>query len=230
MAKRLNQWGGGMPKKNRFSTLGLVALIAFASCEVKGQEQAIERIFETRASVSFSKKIYNGLKINFTPSFRWIDGEGMNQFNLNAGLSYKPFDFMKLEGGYRLIGEMNQEDTIHYLSRYQFSTLFFTRLGRMEPSLRLSYTNYSDEDEKGDFLRLKFAFGYDIPNCKLTPKVGFELYQSLGLKALYKYRTEFEIGYKISKGVSLQAGYSYDFYKTKYRNRDIFDLGMKFEF
>ena len=101
------------------------------------------------------------------------------------------------------------------------------KIQRWEPGFRLAYTNYTDDNEDGKYLRYRASLAYDIAHCRLTPEAGFEVYHDLDQSNIYKYRTKMGFDYKLSRKLALTAAYKFDFYKTKEKNRHILDVGIK---
>jgi hypothetical protein len=196
----------------------------------KSYSQHIENQFQTRSSIELSKKIFKKLKFDFSQEIRWNQNFKIAEYQFKSEISFKALDFLTLSANYRLIGDVKEASETEFLHKYQFKSVFKTKINRFKPGIRLSYTNYADDDENDKFLRYKGFISYDIPNCKITPKTSFEIFHQLSISSVFKYRYTAGIEYKISDKLSLQALYKFDYYKTKYKNRHIADLGLKYSF
>ena len=210
----------------------LVCLYAFLlTGNVSAQE--IENQVQFRSTAAFSKKIAPKLKIELEPELRWNYSEGFDRFLLNGQLEYKPIKYLEVSAGYRLVRDRNDEEEINKYDkyhRYQFGATGQIELFDFKPSLRLMYTDNSDDsesDDRNNFIRYKMSLEYNIPKCKLTPKIAFEGFYKLDESNIYKYRYKTGLDYKFSKMFTLSAAYSLDFFMTDYKNRHIIDVGLK---
>lgn len=206
----------------------ILTLLIIISGRAYGQR--IENEFQLRTSVDFSKKITKGLWFELTPELRWGSGEVLDKYLLTGGLRYKPLKLLSLSAQYRVIGNMRVEKSTEYLGRYLFKAKLSDKIHRWEPGFRLAYTNYTDENEDGKYLRYRVSLGYDITKCKLTPETGFEVYQDLNQHNIYKYRSKIGLDYKISGRLSFSASYKFDYYMTRGKNRHIINTGLKVKF
>jgi len=190
--------------------------------------QTIDNEFQLRTSTEFSKKIVKGLKVEITPELRWTAGDGLDKYHINTGLSYKPISILSLSAEYRLIANRKSESETEFGSRYQFNLALSDRIQRFDPKLKVSYTNYNDDDDEGGkFLKYQLGLGYDIPNFKLNPEIGFEAWHDLDQGEIYKYRTKIGVDYRLSDRLVLTGGYKLDYYMTKAKNRHIMEVGLK---
>jgi hypothetical protein len=119
------------------------------------------------------------------------------------------------------------EKETEFLMRYRFDVRLAHKIERLEPRFRLAYTNYTDDNEDGKYLRYKASLEYDIVNSRLIPEAGFEVYHDLDQRNIYKYRSKIGFDYRLSRKLAATVSYKLDFYKTRAKNRHILDAGLK---
>lgn len=191
--------------------------------------QDVENEFQTRTSIGLSKEIIDDLTFEFSPELRWTDGISLDRYQLNAELEYKPIKHFYLSACYRFVAKDLKEDK-EYLHRYQFNAIYKQKFKRWKPGIKVSYCNYTEDNDNGAFLRYKAFVSYNIKKCKFSPEAAYEIIHQLDGNCIYKYRYKLGTDYKINKKISLSAAYKFDFYMLEYKNRHIIDLGMKYKF
>lgn len=218
--------------KNRNIIIVLLLLIGIPLvAQETDTDTEIENDFEYRSSFKFSYKPIKKLKINFTPEVRFKDNFTVDNYLLETELVYKPFKHFYVGGNYRFVINPRTQKTTEYLHRFGVTTTYKRKFDRFEPQVRLSYTNYADDDDVDDnFLRYKAALGYDIKKCKLTPTISAELFHQLADNEMYKVRYKLALDYKIFKNNYVGASYRLDYYLKKYENNHIFSIGYKLKF
>jgi hypothetical protein len=116
------------------------------------------------------------------------------------------------------------------MHRFALEATYGTKIKRWEPSVRLKYTNYTEDASSGDFLRYRAKLEYDLPNSKITPSLGVEGFYDISEKNVYKYRYSMGVDYKINKHNSVGIGYMLDYYMQEYQNNHILNLKYKYKF
>ena len=223
----------GEMSNRKVRVLGILVYLYAVLLTGNVSAQEVENQVQFRSDAAFSKKITPKLKIELEPELRWLYSEGFDRFLLNGQLEYKLIKYLEVFAGYRLVWDRNDEEEINKYDkyhRYQFGATGKIELFDFKPSLRLMYTDYSDDTESdngNNFIRYKMSLEYNIPKCKLTPEIAFEGFYKLDESNIYKYRYKAGLDYKISKTLSVSTGYSLDYYMTDYKNRHIIDIGLK---
>ncbi len=216
-----------MNRTNKVSALGLILLLLVST--LKAQE--VDNELQTRTEVELSFKPIKKLKVTFMPQLRFDENFSLDKYLLETGAEYDLFKFLEVGATYRFIVNPRDTKDTEYLNRYGLSVTTKTELGRFEPSFRLSFTNYAEDDvDDKTFLRYKAGVKYDIPNCKLTPFVALEAFQELDEGDLYKMRYAAGIDYKLFKNNYLGLDYKLDYYQKEYTNMHIISLGYKIKF
>lgn len=211
--------------KNQITFLVLVLINAV------GIPQEVENDYQTRAYAELSFKPVNVIKLSLNPELRFNENFFLDKYLIDSKVSYKPFNFLSMGAAYRFIGNIRENKATEYLHRFGLSATTRKKIGRFMPAIRLSYTNYADDDQSDKtFLRYKASLKYNIPKCKLTPYLSAELFHQLDKNNLYKVRYGYGIQYKLMKNNYLQAGYKFDYFMQEYKNRHILDLGFKIKF
>lgn len=216
-------------KKGKMLSYFLIVLLLLAIRTIS-YCQTIENEFELQNSIEISKKLIKNLNLSITPEVRFNENFELQEFHFNEEISYKPFNLLTIQAAYRLVGDINKNDEIVFLHRFNFNSTLAKTLNSFKLGARISYTNYTDDDDSNQFFKYKLLLSYNISDCKFTPKTGFEIFHLISNNILYKYR--FNIGgeYKLSKSLALNAQYKFDFYKTKYKNKHIAEIGLKLKF
>lgn len=213
----------------------IIVLLLFIALPLLAQETEadteVENDYEYRTSFKLSFKPIKKLKINLTPEFRFKDDFSVDRYLMETEVVYKPIKHFFVGGNYRFVVNPRNQKTTEYLHRFGVTTTYKRKFDRFEPAVRLSYTNYADDDDVDDnFLRYKAALGYDIKGCKLTPTLSAELFHQIADNEMYKVRYKLGLDYKIFKNNYIGASYRLDYYLKKYENNHIFSIGYKLKF
>lgn len=217
------------------SRLGIkivLATIVLTLLFSRGYAQDVVNDFQSRYAVGISYKFNKKWKISAEPEARFDENFSIDKFLVEGKLRYKPIKILSIAAIYRF--EVNYRDVkaTQYLNRFAFSAAVGKKFKRFEPAFRLMYSNYADDEiSNGDYLRYKVLLAYNIKDCKLTPLVGFEMFQQLGRNSfLYKLRYTAALDYKINKKNAVGLSYKFDYYEYEYLNKHIVSLGYKFKF
>jgi hypothetical protein len=99
-----------------------------------------------------------------------------------------------------------EDETKHRLA---FDVHGKKKVGRMEASLRVRYTNYTDQldDAPGNFIRPRFKLEYDIKGNKIRPFASYELFRNISDKDFQKAR--FSVGFTRKLGNMHRVGVYY---------------------
>lgn len=193
--------------------------------------QEIEQVYQSRTGIDLSFKPTSDLKVTISPELRFDDDFSVDKLMFDADLDYKLSDVVSLGTSYGLVVNNRESKATEYIGRYYFSATFKKDFNRFTPSFKLKYSNYADDntDDKR-FLRYKLGLKYNIKDCKLTPSVSTQLYQSLDESSLYKIRYAVGANYKINKSNYLKLGYKLDYHYTDYLNMHIFSAAYLVKF
>ncbi|MFI3303938.1 MAG: DUF2490 domain-containing protein [Rikenellaceae bacterium] len=214
----------------------LLALIITLSAATLSATE-IEKVNQVRLGFDMSWKLAKGLKLNIAPEMRRGEDFVLDQFQMEAGLRYKTFGFLYWRASYRFIIVPDHESSATYYTptdknhRYGFSLTAKQKFGRFTPSLRALYSNYSDEDiDDKAYMRYRAKVEYNIRKSPFTPYIAIEAYHGLdkGMISKMRYNTGFDL--KVKKGQHLNVDYKFDLYTLKYKNRNVYSIGYKFDF
>ena len=205
----------------------LVLSLLFFLALLAGRSQDVVNEFQERFYFDLGIKPIKQLQLEFIPEVRFEDDFSVDEYLLETELTYKPFRFLHLGGNYRFIINIRNNKETEYLNRYAIFTRFQKDIRRMTPSIRIMYTNYTDDDLDGKYMRYKAMLKYNIPKCKLTPYLSAELFQHLEDNMIYKLRYKLKLAYEIFKNNFLEVSYRLDNYVHADRNRHIISLGYE---
>ncbi len=192
--------------------------------------QTVNNDFQTRIEAKLSLKPLDKLTVSLDPEVRFDESFQVGKYMLESGISYKPLKGLTLGGSYRFIINPRTTKATEYLNRFALYTSYKKKIERFEPSLRVKYTNYTEDLSLGEFLRYRAKLEYDIKNCKLTPLISAEAFHDLSGSQIYKMRYALGAEYKLNKKSSLQLRYMLDYYLQEYQNKHIINLGYKYKF
>lgn len=210
-------------------TLKIITLLTLVSMTSYAQD--VENEMQYRTSLELNYKIAKGLKLDISPQIRFDDELSLDRYLLEAGLSYKTFGFLYWGTTYRLIIKPQENLKSETYNKYGFNLTAKEDYGHFTPSVRLSYSNYADDDiNDKQFLRYKAKVKYNIPKCKFTPFVSVEAFQELEDNALFKMRYSTGFAYKLKKNNYLKLNYKLDYYNLEYRNKHIVGVAYNYKF
>ncbi len=204
-----------------------------------GTRDDIESVDKYRFGMNVGIKLAKGLKLNLFPEFRFNDG--LDAVMLNGGVSYRTFGCVQWGMSYRLVCDredagvtesFNYSQTEYewdYFHRYAFDVSYKDDFGRLTPSFRVRYNNYtgSEKPEEGE-LRYRAKLEYNIKKCKFTPEISIEAFQSEEYGYMFsKMRYSAGFDYKVNKKSTFGFNYKLDFFLLEYKNAHIFTLGYK---
>lgn len=193
--------------------------------------QKIKNDFETRTAVSLSFKPIKKLKLSFIPEMRFDENFSLDKYLFEGEAECKVTKFLDVAATYRFVVNPRDTKDTEYFNRYGFSATAKKEFGNFEPSFRLRYSNYADDEiTDKSFMRYKASLKYDIPDCKLTPFIAAELFQQTDGGNLYKMRYSSGFDYKLFKKNYIGVSYKFDYYNTDYLNKHIISLGYKMKF
>lgn len=207
----------------------IILLAALLASSVILKAQNVVNEFQGRTAIQLEYSPIKHLKLNISPELRFDENFSLDKYHIEAAASYKLSKLFVVGANYRFIINPRETKETEYYSRYAFFAKLKKKLGDFEPSLRLAYSNYADEDDDNadNYLRLKAAVEYDIPKCKFTPVISAEGFQNLTEKELSKMRYSAGVDYKLFKKNYIGVRYKLDYYRTEYKNRHIVSLEYK---
>jgi len=214
----------------RHISIRLLILFIAAGYAGRVNSQTVTNEFQTRTEVKLSFEPLDKLTLSLNPEVRWDESFSVGKYMLESGLSYKPVKGLTLGGSYRFIINPRTTKATEYLHRFALFTTYKKKIERFEPSLRVKYTNYTEDLSLGEFLRYRAKLEYDIKGSKITPVLSAEAFHYLAGNQIYKMRYAIGAEYKLNKKSSLGIGYMLDYYMQDYRNKHIITLGYKYKF
>lgn len=218
-------------KFERITALAITIFLLIVAESSQAQEQQVVNELQSRILLDVSFKPLKKVKITISPDFRFDGDFSLDQYLFEGEIEYKALKVISMGARYGFITNLRKEKDTEYFNRYAFLVKAKKEFGRFEPSLRLMYSNYADDEvQDKKFLRYKAGIKYDIPNCKITPYVAVQPFQDLDEGGLYKTRYAIGADYKLFKKNYLGISYKFDYYNIEYRNRHIVSLGYTIKF
>ena len=217
-------------KYNRYTSIRLPLFLLGILYAGGVFSQTVTNDFQTRTEVKLSFKPLDKLTLSLNPEVRWDESFQVDKYMLESGISYTPLKGLALGGSYRFIINPRTTKSTEYLNRFALFTTYKKKIERFEPSLRVKYTNYTEELSLGEFIRYRVKIEYDIKGSKITPMLSAEAFHELSGNQIYKMRYAIGVKYKLNKKSSIGLGYMLDFYMTEYQNKHIIKLGYKYKF
>jgi hypothetical protein len=164
--------------------------------------------FGTWVELEFSKVFLKDFEFSFVPEIRLQDDFTVDEYMFDGVLSYEPWKFLKLSAAYRINTNVKkkEDETKHRLT---FDVRGKEKVGRLEASLRIRYTNYTDQmdDAPGKFIRPRIKLEYDIKGNKIRPFASYELFRNITDKDFQKAR--FSVGFTRKMGDLHRIGLYY---------------------
>lgn len=210
----------------RFITLLVVA----AGFVDKVNSQTVTNDFQTRYELNLRLEPIKKLDLSLSPEVRLDESFEVSKYMLEARISYKPLKGLSLGGSYRFVINPRPDKATEYLHRFALFTSYKYSIKRFEPSLRIKYTNYTEDASLGEFLRYRARLEYDIKGLKLTPMLSAEAFHDISGSQIYKMRYGFGAEYRFNKHNSLGLKYMLDYYMQDYYNKHIIKLGYTYKF
>lgn len=192
--------------------------------------QEVTNDFQTRTEVKLSYQPLDKLSLSLNPEVRLDESFQVGKYMLESKLSYKPVKGLSLGGSYRFIINPRSNKSTEYLHRFALFATYKNNIERFEPSMRVKYTNYTEDLSLGEFLRYRAKLEYDIKGSKITPHLSAEAFHYIEGNQIYKMRYAIGAEYKINKKSSLGLRYLLDYYLLDYRNKHIINLGYNYKF
>ena len=216
--------------RRSFTYIRVSLILAGTLYSAGGFSQTVTNDFQTRYEFKLHLEPLKGLELKLSPELRLDESFELARYMLESQLSYSPLKGLSLGGSYRFVINPRSEKATEYLHRFALYTSYKKRIKRFEPSLRIKYTNYTEDLSLGEFLRYRAKLEYNIKNSKITPLLSAEAFQDITGNQIYKMRYGFGAEYKISKHSSLAVKYLMDYYLGDYYNKHIFKLGYTYKF
>lgn len=126
-------------------------LFALSFSQIEAQE--VENTFQTRTEFKLSYKLSDKWKIMAIPELRFDDSYSIDKSILELKTVYSPIKRLSLGASYRFIANQRETKDTEYLQRYAFDASYKYKIDRWTPKLRIRYTNYSEDNAQGEFLR-----------------------------------------------------------------------------
>jgi hypothetical protein len=220
-----------MTYTNKIYTITIIFLLSLCSGNY-GFGQDVKNTFQPRMEVMFNYKPIKKLELSFTPEIRLTKNFCPDKYLFGFGAEYKLTKWLRPEAQYQFVINKREHKPTENHRQYALGLTGDANFYDFSGSLRIRYTNDSDDDSFGNqFLRYKAVFKYDIPNFKLTPFIAAEAFHKLGGEnKLYKLRYEAGGNYELKKNHHVKVAYKFDYYKFEYKNRHILSISYKIDF
>ena len=205
-------------------------LLVILSTGLLARAQDVQNDFQIRTEIKLSFNPLKNIELNLTPMLRLDEKFQFDQYLFEGEVVYNPFKQFSFGAAYRFIGNQTKKNGMEYSGRYAIFAEAEKKIDRFKPSLKISYTNYSDEEYNNNFLRYKANLKYDIAKSKITPELGFEAFHDLSNSNFYKLRYSVGADYKLFKNNSIGITYKLDYYMQELRNKHIISIGYKIKF
>lgn len=192
--------------------------------------QDIDNDFQTRTEFKLSLNPIKKVSLSFVPEIRWDENFSISKYHLESQASYKPIKGLSLSGSYRFIVNPRNTNATEFLHRFALDADYGRKVYRFEPSVRIKYTNYTEDASTGDFFRYRAKVAYDIKGVKITPYLSAEGFHDITANELYKMRYSLGAFYKLNKHNSIKLGYALDYYMLEYLNKHIVNISYKYKF
>ena len=216
-----------MKKQIKYTHYLILLLLIFAS---SAQAQEVENEFQTRTSFTAKTKLFKNFKLSVSPELRFDENLSLDKYLLETKASYKLFDYFSLGAGYRFYANKRETKSTEYYNRYSLSAKYERSFYRFDPSVKVTYTNFSDDDSDSNLLRYKAELKYNIKKSKFSPFAGVEAFQETDGGDLNKIRYFLGADYKICKKNYIEASYKFDYFQNEYKNKHIVSIGYKLKF
>jgi len=203
----------------------LIILLLILASSTKAQD--VENEFQSRTSITLSTKLLKNLKVSINPELRFDKNFSLDKSLLEGKASYKLFDHFSMGAGYRFYANKRESKSTEYYNRYSLIAKYTKSYYRFDPSLKVSYSNFSDDESDSNMLRYKVAVKYNIRKSKYTPYAGLEIFQQTKDGDVHKVRYFIGTNYKICKKNYIEASYKFDYFQNEFKNRHIVSIGYK---
>ena len=211
--------------KSTYSLLLLLLIFATSAKAQDTEDDDVENIFQSRQSLSLSTKLGKNLKVSITPELRLDENFSLDKYLLEGNIDYKIWDHFSLGAGYRLYANKRDTKSTEYDNRFLMSLKYKKSFNGFDPSVKISYTNDSDDDSDRNLFRYKGQLKYNIQKCKITPWIGTEAFHAINDGNFAKMRYFVGMDYKFSKKKSLEVSYKFDYFLNELKNKQIVSVG-----
>jgi hypothetical protein len=162
----------------------IIILICYTLFSLRGQDIKIVRDFRSIMEAGISKKFLSYWTIEAESRLKLEKNSSrVNEIDLDLGLIYTPFKFMRMGAGYRLSANPDKHDVFYPKHRYHIEMEAGTHIGRFSFDFRSRYQNADDnyflnenDPSVKNLLRNRLQVKYHIRHIKLTPYLYTELY------------------------------------------------------
>lgn len=211
-------------------SVGIVLLLTGVLHPGRVYAQTITNDFQTRTEIKLSLEPLDKLTLSLNPEVRQDGSFQVAKYMLESQISYKPVKGLSIGGSYRYIINPRTEKATEYLHRFALLTSYKKKIQRFEPSVRIKYTNYTEDISLGEFLRYRAKLEYNIKGSRINPMISAEAFHDISGNQVYKMRYGLGAEYKLGNRSRLVLGYMLDYYMLDYRNKHIIKVAYKYKF
>ncbi|MEZ5072125.1 MAG: hypothetical protein R2751_14500 [Bacteroidales bacterium] len=117
-------------------------------------------------------------RLHIAPEVRLGEDFRVDNFHVEGGLEYEPLRGLDLGASYRFLVNPRETKSTEYVNRYALFASYAREIRRWEPSLRVKYTNDSD-DAGGTYPRYRPPSNTTSKGVRFTPSVSLEGFHAL---------------------------------------------------
>lgn len=210
--------------KNYYKKLYILALLAVLSLNLFAQNEMEYRV---SGSVRFSpvKKI----KLYVSPELR-LDESGLDKFLVETEVKYSALKILDVGASYKLLMNFKTNNPTEYVHQFTFFSQVEHKIDRFNPSLRVMFVNYDEDEGTSNLLRYKTKLEYDIPKIKIDPYIAAELYHEISTGEISKMRYSIGADWRFTNRQSLGLSYKLDDYLDADKKKHIVSLDYSYKF
>ncbi len=209
---RTKKYKATLPQIKTFVVTGVFLWICFSNSY--GQREDLQ----LRAGASISGELLNKVDWSFDAQQRLRNNMSMfDQFQLEPGISYTPYKFLKLGLNYRYIYKLSSKLQYESRQRISFDAGLRQKLDRVKVGyrtrLQYGFEDFINKEQlglKAFIQRHAFGIEYDIFGSRFAPSVKYEIYHHLNNPAgnhITKTRWTFGTDIYINPYSSLEVYY-----------------------
>jgi hypothetical protein len=200
--------------------LVLVLVTQFSLLESYGQKIKVVRDFIIIQEVEAVKSLADKWEFNLGAKLlAEKDASRLGEFDLEAGISFKPIKIISIGLGYRWSESRNKYNDFVIKNRLSGDIEFALKTRRLKTDYRIRYQNIDDDYFQSDvptknrnILRNRLQMKYNVRNSRLFPFLSVEYYGQIGEKGKFgiKLKSALGAGYSINKKHSIKAYFKID--------------------
>ncbi|MFZ0280693.1 MAG: DUF2490 domain-containing protein [Bacteroidales bacterium] len=192
--------------------------------------------------VAAEHKLADKLELDLSGVLRTFkDASKIEEFFLEAGLTYKFNDYFSAGASYRITENIEDDDAFHIRHKWFVDAKGTLPAGDLTVTARARFqqrykTYFEDEEDKipDSHVRTRLKVHYDIPNFKINPYLAAELFLPAFAdveKTVDKYRLSIGADYSFAKKHTVELEYIFQRdYLPKLSDINLISLQYNFKF